>query len=378
MSSRRLSDEVENGNSALADWLQLTLTPGLGGAAMRLLLGQFGLPKNILARKAGELAAIVPAHAIEALHSETVRLAVERAMAWASTPGHFVISLADEAYPRQLLEIPDPPTLIYAAGRIELLRREALAIVGSRNATAQGEANAASFAKAFSEAGITIVSGLAMGIDAAAHRGALAGPGSTIAVLGTGVDIVYPRRNAELADRIRERGLLLSEFPLGTAPAAHNFPRRNRLISGLSRGCLVVEAAASSGSLITARTAADQGRDVFALPGSIHSPLSKGCHALIKTGAKLVESAEDVLGELSGFRPSGYASTVLSSVPGAPGDTGLLGHMGHDPVDVDSLCVRAGWSAEQVSSELLRLELEGRVTALPGGLYQRLEKGGRG
>jgi DNA processing protein len=379
MSSRRLSnDEARNGDSALAEWLQLTLTPGLGGAAIRDLLGKFGLPKNVLARKAGDLAAFVPAHAIEALHSETVRQAVERAMAWASMTGHFIVTLADEAYPRQLLEIPDPPTLIYAAGRIELLRREALAMVGSRNATAQGEANAQSFAKAFSEAGITIVSGLAMGIDAAAHRGALAGPGSTIAVLGTGVDIVYPKRNAELADQIRDGGLLVSEFALGTAPAAHNFPRRNRLISGLSRGCLVVEAASSSGSLITARTAADQGRDVFALPGSIHSPLSKGCHALIKTGAKLVESAEDVLGELSGFRPSGYASTALSNTPAALDGVGLLGHMGHDPVDVDSLCTRAGLSAEQVSSELLRLELEGRVTALPGGLYQRLEKGGRG
>jgi DNA processing protein len=249
--------------------------------------------------------------------------------------------------------------------------------VGSRNATAQGESNAETFAKSLSEAGLTIVSGLAMGIDAAAHRGGLSGPGSTIAVLGTGIDIVYPRRNAELAAQLAERGLLISEFPLGTGPLAHNFPRRNRLISGLARGCLVVEAAAASGSLITARSAADQGRDVFAIPGSIHSPLSKGCHALIKTGAKLVESADDVLAELSGFRPSGYASTSArqGAVRGNDAEPGLLGHIGHDPVDVDSLCTRAGMSAEQVSAELLRLELDGRITALPGGLYQRLEKG---
>jgi DNA processing protein len=194
--------------------------------------------------------------------------------------------------------------------------------------------------------------------------------------------VVYPRRNAELAAQIAQSGLLVSEFPLGTAPAAYNFPRRNRLISGIARGCLVVEAAAASGSLITARAAADQGREVFAIPGSIHSPLSKGCHALIKSGAKLVESAEDVLAELAGFRQSGYASTTAAraQAPGArPGPvSGLLAHMGHDPVDVDSLCTRAGMSAEQVSSELLRLELDGRVTALPGGLYQRLEEGETG
>ena len=196
-------------------------------------------------------------------------------------------------------------------------------------------------------------------------------------MLGTGIDVVYPTRNAELAAEIARGGLLISEFPLGTPAIAHNFPRRNRLISGLARGCLVVEAALASGSLITARCAADQGREVFAIPGSIHSPLSKGCHALIKSGAKLVESAEDVLAELAGFRPSGYASTAAST-NAAQTDTGLLAVMGHDPVDVDSLCARAGLSAEQVASELLRLELDGRVTVLPGGLYQRLEKAQRG
>jgi len=194
-------------------------------------------------------------------------------------------------------------------------------------------------------------------------------------VLGTGIDIVYPRQNAALAERIAESGLLLSEFPLGTPGAAENFPRRNRLISGLAQGCLVIEAALASGSLITARSAAEQGREVFAVPGSIHSPLSKGCHALIKSGAKLVESAEDVLSELGAFRRTGFASTRArpqAAAAGAGSDEPLLGIMGFDPVDVDSLCARAGLPAERVSAELLRLELDGRVAALPGGRYQRL------
>ena len=361
-----------NPDPGLASWLKLALTPGIGPATFQRMLRQFGLPHAILQHRRSELSGFTTSAVLEALDSDGVAQAVQRALAWAAQPGHSIVTLADETYPRLLLEIADPPPLLYARGRVELLSRGALAVVGSRNATQQGEANAESLARALSAAGLTIVSGLALGIDAAAHRGGLAGAGSTIAVLGTGIDVVYPGRNAPLAAEIAERGLLLSEFPLGTGPAAQNFPRRNRLISGLARGCLVVEAALASGSLITARAAAEQGREVFAIPGSIHSPLSKGCHALIKSGGKLVESAEDVLTELSGFRPSGFASTREAA---RPGDTGLLAHMGHDPVDVDSLCSRAGWSAEQVSSELLRLELDGRVAALPGGLYQRLEKG---
>ena len=356
----------------LAGWLQLTLTPGLTPTGLRSMLRQFGLPQAVLEKKRSELAPFASAQALAALDSPQVSAAVARSLEWAASPGHVIITLADAAYPRALLEIADPPALLYACGRLELLSRPALAVVGSRNASAQGEQNAHSFAKALSDAGLCIVSGLALGIDAAAHRGGLAGAAGTIAVLGTGIDIVYPRRNAELARDIVARGLLLSEFAPGTPPAAYNFPRRNRLISGLARGCLVVEAALASGSLITARAAADQGREVFAIPGSIHSPLSRGCHALIKAGAKLIESAEDVLSELGGVRANGSASTLSEGAQA--GDPALLGHMGHDPVDVDSLCLRAGMPAEQVCSELLRLELDGRVTALPGGLYQRLEK----
>ena len=359
----------------LASWLQLSLTPGLGAATLRDLLRRFGLPEAVLARKRTELATQLPPMTVEALDSVRVSELVSRALDWAAADAHHIVTLADDAYPRALLETSDPPALLYVQGRLELLRAPGLAIVGSRNATAQGESNAWQFAKALSEAGLTIVSGLALGIDAAAHRGGLAGPGSTVAVLGTGIDVVYPTRNAELAAEIAQNGALVSDFALGTPAIAHNFPRRNRLISGLARGCLVVEAALASGSLITARCAADQGREVYAIPGSIHSPLSKGCHALIKSGAKLVESAEDVLSELSGFQQSGSADT--SAAPPAA-DAGLLAVMGHDPVDVDSLCTRAGLTAEQVAAQLLRLELDGRVTALPGGLYQRLEKAHRG
>ena len=362
-------------DSGLASWLQLTLTPGLGAATIRGLLSQFGLPDNVLAARRTELARFASAEALRALDSEAVAKAVERALAWLEQSGNALVTLADAAYPHLLLETADPPPLLYCRGRVELLNRPALAVVGSRNATAQGAANAEQFARNFSAAGLTIVSGLAQGIDAAAHRGGLAAEGSTIAVLGTGVDNVYPRANASLAEDIAIRGLLISEFALGTQAFAHNFPRRNRLISGLAQGCLVIEAALASGSLITARSAAEQGREVFAVPGSIHSPLSKGCHALIKSGAKLVESAEDVLSELAAFRRTGFASTrSQAGVSGSAGNDGerLLECMGFDPVDVDSLCARAGLPAERVAAELLRLELAGRIAVLPGGLYQRL------
>jgi DNA processing protein len=280
-------------------------------------------------------------------------------------------------YPKALLEVSDPPALLYCAGRIELLNRPGLAIVGSRNATAQGARNAQAFARALSDAGLTIVSGLALGVDAAAHRGGLEGQGSTIAVLGTGADVVYPPANKGLAQEIAEQGLLVSEFALGSPPAKQNFPRRNRIISGLTRGTLVVEAAIASGSLITARAALEQGREVFAIPGSIHSPLSKGCHSLIKSGAKLVESAEDVLSELAGLplqtAPLPEKSADSNAQTATTGAPPLLEQMGYDPIDIDSLCTRTGLSAQHVSEALLRFELEGRVASLPGGFYQRVQ-----
>ncbi len=350
----------------LAAWLKVCLTPGLGPVKIHRLLKQFGLPENVLSADREEVARIAGAEAAAAMMSGASNAAVERALDWASRPGCHILSLADAAYPALLLEIADPPALIYARGSLELLGRPALAVVGSRNGTAQGMRNAEAFSRSFSEGGLTIVSGLALGIDAAAHRGGLAGQGSTIAVLGTGIDVIYPQSNAALFGEIADRGLLLSEYPVGTPSIGHNFPRRNRLISGLSRGCLVVEAALGSGSLITARMATEQGREVFAIPGSIHSPLSKGCHSLIKQGAKLVDTAEDVLAELGGWKP---VPAVVAD-PALAG--GLLAHMGFDPVDIDSLCARAGLPAETIAAELLRLELDGLVDPLPGGRYQRL------
>lgn len=350
----------------LAEWLTLCLTPGLGTATLRRLLKEFGTPEQVLLTDTPHLARIAGTEAANALKSAAASAATEKTLEWASIDGHHIISLADEAYPPLLLEISDPPLLLYAHGNLDLLAQPALAVVGSRNATVQGTRNAEAFAKNFSAAGFTIVSGLALGIDAAAHRGGLTGKGSTIAVLGTGIDVVYPQRNAALFSEIAANGLLLSEYPVGTPSIGHNFPRRNRLISGLACGCLIVEAALGSGSLITARMATEQGREVFAIPGSIHSPLSKGCHALIKQGAKLVESAEDVLAELGGW------SQGPAAPPANPSAEGILGHMGFDPVDIDSLCARAGLPAETIAAELLRLELDGLVSPLPGGRFQRL------
>ncbi|HMJ48947.1 MAG TPA: DNA-processing protein DprA, partial [Burkholderiales bacterium] len=239
--------------------------------------------------------------------------------------------------------------------------------VGSRNATPQGIANAESFARNLSDAGLTILSGLAVGIDAAAHRGGLKGAASSVAVLGTGLDIVYPARNRDLAHMLADNGALVSEFPLGTPAIASNFPRRNRVISGMARGCLVVEAAVSSGSLITARLALEQGREVFAIPGSIHSPLSKGCHALIKQGAKLAESAQDILEEI-GWQKTPETIQAAGTEKASP----LLEHLGFDPCNIDTLCARSQLSPDAVTALLLELELAGRVAALPGGLFQRL------
>lgn len=294
---------------------------------------------------------------------------VEAALEWSAQPGNHVLTLADADYPRALLTIADPPTLLYAKGDVGLLNRPAFAIVGSRNATKQGEANATAFAAALGGAGLAVVSGLAAGIDAAAHRGALKTAASTIAVIGTGIDRIYPARNESLAREIAATGCIVSEFPLGTPPIAANFPRRNRLIAGMARGCLVVEAAKQSGSLITARLAVEAGREVFAIPGSIHSPQSKGCHALIKQGAKLAESAEDILEELRWERV--VAPATLPPVAEAETDP-LLVALGRDPCDLDTLAERSGMPIDGLLARLLPLELEGRVAQLPGGRYQRL------
>lgn len=349
----------------LAAWLRLTLTPGIGGESQRKLLAAFGLPEAIFAAGMLEVRRVIGSRA-EPLFEFDTKNAVDRSLAWASEPGQHIICLADDSYPPALLEIPDPPSVLYVRGKLELLKTPGIAIVGSRNATPQGVQTAEAFARALAGKGLCIISGLALGIDAAAHRGALAASGTTVAVIGTGADRIYPPRNKDLALAIAERGVIVSEFPLGTPALAANFPRRNRIISGLARGVLVVEAAPESGSLITARLAAEQGREVFAIPGSIHSPVARGCHKLIKQGAKLVETAQDVLDELGHFENEPVNS------PASTDDNPILAALGYDPSGLDEIAERTGLSADQLLGELLLLELSGKIAPLPGNRYQRL------
>ncbi|RQO37353.1 DNA-protecting protein DprA [Herminiimonas sp. KBW02] len=366
----------------LADWLRLEQTPGVGADSARKLLSVFGLPHNIFNSSLSALQEITGSRIAQALlapPSDTLIAQIARTQEWAAHSENHVCTLGDADYPQALLEIHDPPILLYAKGRIDLLNQPSVAIVGSRNASAQGISNAELFATALSTSGLTIISGLALGIDTAAHQGALEAlsnqpqAGSTIAVIGTGADIVYPARNRALAHQIAEHGCILSEYPLGMPAIASNFPRRNRIISGLARGVLVVEAALQSGSLITARMAAEQGRDMFAIPGSIHSPLAKGCHLLIKQGAKLVESAQDILEELE------YASTTtLQPAATAPADDApyahVLQHMGYDAVDADTLAQRCQLDMAELHAHLLALELDGHAEMLAGGLYRRVDR----
>ncbi len=355
----------------LRHWLRLTLVPGVGGETRRQLLKTFGLPGAAFAATPAALRAAIGADATDHLLGHNCRDEVARALDWTSQAGNRILTLADAEYPQTLLNTADPPVLLYVKGEAELLKRPAIAVVGSRSASKQGEIDAEAFAAALAGAGLTVISGLALGIDAAAHRGALKGIGSTVAVIGTGADRIYPAGNEGLAREIAGRGAIVSEFPLGTPPLAANFPRRNRLIAGLSRGCLVVEAAERSGSLITARLAAECGLDVFALPGSIHSPLSKGCHKLIKQGAKLVESAQDILEELRWEAVVAPAAAV-NRQPDDRAAIRLLDNLGYNPCDLDTLTSRSGLTTEQVLALLLPLELDGYVTQLPGGRYQRI------
>jgi DNA processing protein len=383
----------------LGAWLRLVLTPGVGPESARRLLAAFGEPQAIFGQTETALCQVVSAKQTQALQLMPDGCAelTQDTLDWlqaANGPGRCVITLGDADYPAPLLDIPDPPLMLYALGQTTQLTtlrtQQALAMVGSRNPTPQGAENARAFACNLAASGLTVVSGLALGVDGAAHEGALQGalqsglhaggsaPLATIAVVGTGLDRVYPRQHRDLAHRIAQHGLILSEYPLGTPPLAPNFPRRNRLISGLSQATLVVEAALQSGSLITAKQALEQGRDVMAIPGSIHSTQAKGCHALIKQGAKLVESAQDVLEELRLPAPVAQQALDLQAPTQEDAPTGqdpereLLRALGHDPVGLDALQARCGWPTAQLQAQLLELELMGQVGRLPGGLFQRL------
>ena len=356
-------------DESLKSWLILSLIHGLGGESARRLLKEFGSPEAVLAATARSLKSFVKPDVASAIAKGVSDEVLTPALTWLEDKQNHLITLGDADYPKALLNIADPPLLLYVKGRLDLLNSTALAIVGSRNATPQGINNAEEFASLLSNAGLCIISGMAHGIDAAAHRGALRGQGSSIAVIGTGLDKVYPAANRDLAHQLAQQGAIISEFPLGTPPVGANFPRRNRLISGMSIGCLVVEASQQSGSLITARLVIEQGRDVFAIPGSIHSPQSRGCHKLIKQGAKLVDTAQDILEELAIQLPEIKPETVREHSPQYEGLPDLIGF---DPVSMDTLCLRSGLTVSQLSAMLLALELEGRIAALPGGLFQRI------
>ncbi|MGN8003503.1 DNA-processing protein DprA [Acidovorax sp. 22279] len=383
----------------LGAWLRLTLTPGIGNGAARRLLARFGLPQSIFQQTEAALQLCVPAAQAKALREipQGWEALWQTTAQWLASavplgPARAIVSLGDLRYPQALLDTEDPPLLLYLMGPASLLEHQpfpsdrCLAVVGSRNPTAQGAENARLFARALHSAGLTIVSGLALGVDAAAHEGALdsATPpcarAATIAVVGTGLDRVYPRKNLDLAHRIAAHGLIVSEYPLGTPPLPGNFPKRNRIISGLSQGTLVVEAALASGSLITARMAAEQGREVFAIPGSIHAPQSRGCHALIRQGAKLVESAQDVLEELkipattmSGLPHEGANAAGVAVSDGS--EDPVLAALGYDPMGLDALVARTGIGASALQVALLELELDGSIARLPGGLFQRVGRG---
>lgn len=361
-------------------WVGLNQTQGLGNAALCQLLTKFGSPDAIYSAKINQLREIVD-DVIARKISQGIDIdAIKPTLDWLKKDNAHVVTLADSYYPQKLLEITNPPAVLYAIGNLHWLNHPSIAMVGSRSATPQGEKNAEEFAASLCHSGLCVVSGMALGIDGAAHRGALKANGATIAVVGTGLDIVYPARHRDLAHKIAERGLIISEFPLGTPSKAQNFPRRNRLISGLSLGCLVVEANIDSGSLITARLAAEQGREIFAIPGSIHSPVAKGCHKLIKQGAKLVENTQDILEEIKNLLPTHkitHSPSGLTSEIGAETSTSLEGNtvlelMGFDAIKFDVLQQRSTLTTEALSAMLMMLELDGKITVLEGNQYQRL------
>jgi len=403
----------------LLAWLRLTLTPGIGNATARKLLAAFGLPQAVFEQSQRALQQAVGSTLAQALCTEPAALPAlhQHTLDWlaqaaASAPRREIVSVADAGYPRALLSLDDPPLLLYLLGSASykenqpvapadtardaiksvsinhsVMTQRSVAVVGSRNPTAQGLSHAREFAAQLVQSGYSVVSGLALGIDGAAHEGALsgsvaAGPcaqAATVAVVGTGLDRVYPRAHRDLAHRIAQNGLLISEYPLGTPPLTANFPRRNRLIAALAQGTLVVEATLKSGSLITARLSSEQGREVFAVPGSIHAMQSRGCHALIKQGAKLVESVQDILDELPALAGSDFA---IENVSASADETCAKGQfdaenpvlvaLGFDPLGLDALLLRTGLDTAHLQAELMALELDGRVARLAGGLFQRL------
>jgi len=376
---------VQTEQPVLADWLALYHAYGIGNRRFHALLEAFGTPTRVRQAGTSQLqAAGLKTAQIEALRAGHQQ-SVEADLSWAAQQNHHILCLADKHYPVMLRQIADPPPILYTRGNIECLQQLQIALVGSRNPTQPGLEMTRLFATHLSRCGLLICSGMALGIDAAAHKSALAAGQSTVAVMGTGLNRVYPARHRELAHQIAEQGVLVSEFAPDTGPQQNHFPRRNRIISGLSLGVVVVEAALRSGSLTTARHAMEQGREVFAIPGSINNPLARGCHRLIREGAKLVETADDILEELGELARSqlflenehensdNTFKIQLDTVSKDDQDYNqLLSALAYDPASVDVLVMRCGLTAEEVSSMLLILELQGHVTTAPGGCYVRV------
>lgn len=379
----------------LQAWLRLTLSPGVGNQSARRLLAALGSAEAVFETPPDRLKELVTPAQSQALCQPPAGLPdlLERTWNWLQHPAeglcHQVLTLGDPAYPADLLQLADPPLMLYALSGQPLPLSEgplqAVAVVGSRNPSAQGLENAHAFAHSLVGQGFSVVSGLALGIDGAAHDGALSAaagavPWPTLAVVGTGLDRVYPRQHRALAHRVALQGVMLSEYPLGTPPLAANFPKRNRLIAALSRGTLVVEAALASGSLVTARLAAEQGKEVFAIPGSIHAPQSRGCHALIRQGAKLVETVQDILEELPSPRhapsqpelPALASGHRMAAEAAQPSGDEVLDALGQDPCTLDTLQARCGWPTPALQARLLTLELNGQLSRLPGGRFQRI------
>lgn len=380
-------------DNELAYWLALLHAPTVGSITFKKLLKKFGSARQLF--ELGEMAWRdfgAKKALIEYLHAPDWAQ-VEKDLAWQAKEKNCILTLNDAHYPSLLAEIHDSPPILFVHGNAAILNTGQIAMVGTRNPSVHGQRDATEFAQYLAEAGFTITSGLALGVDTAAHEGALRAAGTTIAVAGTGLDRVYPARNRDLAHQIAEKGALISEFSIGTEAQAKNFPRRNRIISGISTGTLVVEAALKSGSLITARQAAEQGREVFAIPGSIHNPLARGCHALIREGAKLVETANDVVEELLIHLPSLH-NTAIKPLKSSqqhntatekstqkvtdsladldPDYQNLVQIMGATPLSIDELVEKSGLTAGVISSMLLILELRGLIASQPGGLYLRV------
>lgn len=363
---------------ALRCWLTLHCVPGVGTHTLATLLQHFATVEAVFAADRAQLLTVLGKRSglVDHILAGADAQGLARHIAWLEQPDHHVLTCLDPEYPRLLGEIAYPPLLLFVHGDKRLLSRAQLAVVGSRNPTPAGVNTAHAFAGTLAQAGLVVTSGLALGIDGAAHRGALDADGQTIAVLGTGIDRIYPARHQPLARRIAQYGAIVSEFPLGTPAKAENFPRRNRIISGLSVGTLVVEAGLRSGSLITAHYASEQGREVFAIPGSIHSPLARGCHALIREGAKLVETARDIIDELGALVTLTQQHAAAQDYAPAPSTDPrllvLLDHIGHDAVSVDTLVERSGLTPHTISSMLVEMELLGLIAACAGGRYMRV------